>query len=100
MLSLLKGGCKAMCERKQSRRPASDSRTDFPPAVPLNTFVCAYATFTLLCRIRHESGLEAMLEYVDRYQLLAERYAPNMCIRIREHASRIDLSTLFIQSLQ
>jgi hypothetical protein len=52
----------------------------FPNDTPIflkNNAVALYTMLAILTRLKSEVGLEAMLEYIEHYQKLIERYNPD-----------------------
>ncbi len=69
---------------KKSKIPA------FPPAATIGI----YTVLTILGIMKHQLGLEAMLDYINKYTLLIEQNNPNI-----KHAVRRALTLVSVESI-
>ncbi len=70
----------------------------FPNDTPIflkNNAVALYTVLAILLQIKSKVGLEAMLEYIEHYQKLIERYNPDFKEAVSGALELIDVEKMY-----
>ena len=81
-------------EKQNENVPEVSSHSDTPNFLNDNA-VAIYTLLAILMRIRRTMGLEAMLEYIEHYQELIERYNPDFKDAIKEALAMMSLEKMY-----
>ncbi len=62
--------------------------------------ITLYTMFLIFKKMRHELGLEAMLEYMDYYQTIIEHYNPLFQQAVRQALDRVSVHKIYANAVK
>lgn len=57
--------------------------------------IAVYTVLCILCRMRKQLGLDAMLEYLEQYLAAIETHNPQLGNAVKEEMSRINVEKMY-----
>ena len=75
--------------------PTRNTPNNTPPIFFKDNAVAIYTLLAILLKIRSTMGLEAMLEYIEHYQKLIERFNPDFKVAVKAALAMMSVEKMY-----
>ena len=82
-------------EAKHQKNPSNFS----PKQDSSNHFINTYTVFSILMKMKHSLGLEAMLEYLEHYLRTIEKDNPRLKMAVQFALSELNIEKIYKEAL-
>jgi len=79
--------------------PHSRQHSDTPEISPSGN-IGIYTVLSTLCLMRHQLGLEAMLDYIERYLAIIEKHSPQIKPAVRHILKRVNVEKIYHDAMR
>ncbi|MGE0267567.1 MAG: hypothetical protein AB7S78_03795 [Candidatus Omnitrophota bacterium] len=84
----------------QAERSPKHSHHQFPHHITkINESIAVYTVLSILVKMRHQLGLEAMMEYLDHYLRVIEQHNPKLKYAVSRALTMMNIQKMYDQAV-